>query len=230
MFLCAPSGEEFRRLRGSVCGLREQRLWLAQGPKLAVPNLLNSIGGLGRIPLVRQRAFCQQALQFGFGFGAHTVGESIRALPVLGPERGQARLQVGLIFFQSAQQPLSSGDFFFQWDHCSISLGTGDAASRISTVPQQWPSASYKLDAGCVGVFLERVNRRVAPSHASTALQPVREAPRSFAVARAFRFASGRSAIFQADTARSAVLRRSGCRPDRFRRPRRLGPSVRAKC
>jgi hypothetical protein len=80
---------------------------------------LFSVGGLGQAPLGGQYAFRQQSLQFGFGFGADAVGESIRALPVLGAEGGQTRMQVGLVLFQAAQQALGSGDSFFQWNHAS---------------------------------------------------------------------------------------------------------------
>lgn len=64
-----------------------------------------------------RRAFCQQPRQFGFGFGADASGKSMDALPVLGPEHGQAYLQVGLVFFQAAQQALRFRDSFFQRDH-----------------------------------------------------------------------------------------------------------------
>ena len=60
-------------------------------------------------------------------------------------------MQVRLILFQAAQQALGFGDSFFQCNH-----GV-DAASRVSTVPQQWQSASYKLDAG-VGEFWDCVS------------------------------------------------------------------------
>ena len=67
--------------------------------------------------LVGRCAFYQQALQFGFRLGADAVGESIGALPMLGAELGQAHMQVGLVLFQAAQQPLGSGDSFFQCNH-----------------------------------------------------------------------------------------------------------------
>src|ERR1700693_2613951 len=62
-------------------------------------------------------------------------------------------MQVGLVLFQATQQPLSFGDSFFQSDHGI------DAASRVYTVPQQWRSASCKLDAGSMGVLLEPDDR-----------------------------------------------------------------------
>jgi hypothetical protein len=73
-----------------------------------------SVGGLGDNPLVGRSALCQQAFEFRFCFGAHAPGEVMGALPVLGPERGQANLQVRLVFCQAAQQTLPSGNFFFQ--------------------------------------------------------------------------------------------------------------------
>jgi hypothetical protein len=60
-----------------------------------------SVGGLGYAPLMGQCAFCQQALQFGFCFRAHAIGESIGALPVLRAERAQAHMQIGFVFFQT---------------------------------------------------------------------------------------------------------------------------------
>src|ERR1700674_373751 len=62
-------------------------------------------------------------------------------------------MQVGQVLFQAAQQPLSFGDSFFQSDH-----GV-DAAIRVYTVPQQWQSASCKLDAWWMGVLLEPDDR-----------------------------------------------------------------------
>src|SRR5229473_5258535 len=78
-------------------------------------------------------------------------------------------MQVRLVFFQAAQQALSFGDSFFQCDHAIDGQGI-DAASRVSTMPQQWQSASCKLDAGWVGVFSKRfwetVNWRAVPPQA----------------------------------------------------------------
>src|SRR5258708_15945678 len=51
-------------------------------------------------------------------------------------------MQIGLVFFQAAQQPLGFSDSFFQCEHGM------DAASLVSTVPQQWQGASCKLGAG----------------------------------------------------------------------------------
>jgi len=73
-----------------------------------------SVGALGKTRLVRQSALCQQALQFRFCFGAQPVGKSIGALPVLGAQRGQARMQVRLVLFHEAQQALRFGDSLFQ--------------------------------------------------------------------------------------------------------------------
>jgi hypothetical protein len=107
------------------------------------------------------RRACQQALQFGFCFGAHAVGESIRALPVLGAERGQAHMQVGLVLFQAAQQPLSSGDSFFQCDHGEPIMV--ELVGNLRRVKPRLYSATAvagrKLQAGCrvrVGVFGKR--------------------------------------------------------------------------
>jgi len=177
------------------------------------------------------RRACQQALQFGFCFGAHAVGESIRALPVLGAERGQAHMQVGPVLFQAAQQPLSSGDSFFQCDHGEPivaelvgNLGRGKPRLYSATAV-----AGRKLQAGCRvrGSFRETFSGN---GELAKAGRSVREARRSLVAARVFRFASGRSAIFQADTVSSAEPRRSGYRRGRFRRPRRLRLSVRVKC
>src|SRR3979411_1787692 len=103
-------------------------------------------------------------------------------------------MQVGLILFQAAQQALGSGDFFFQCDHGI------DAASRVSTVPQQGQSASCKLDAGWVevsgSVLRETANGRGRFSSSNTRINNIRrslrEGPRSLAVDRVFHFASGR--------------------------------------
>src|ERR1700674_5868371 len=62
-------------------------------------------------------------------------------------------MQVGLVLFQAAQQALGFGDSFFQCDHGM------DAASRVSTMPQQRQSASCKLDAGWVGVLWKRFRK-----------------------------------------------------------------------
>jgi hypothetical protein len=56
-------------------------------------------------------------------------------------------MQVGLVLFQAAQQPLGSGDSFFQCNHA------WDNETRVSTLPQRRLGASYKLDAGGVGIF-----------------------------------------------------------------------------
>src|SRR6266481_1338803 len=139
-------------------------------------------------------------------------------------------MQVRLVFFQAAQQALGFGDFFFQCDHVIDGQGI-DAASRVYTVPQQRQSASCKLDAGWEFFGSVSGNGELASrSSSSDTGRSVREAPRSLAVDRVFHFASGRSAIFQADTVNSAEPRRSGYRRGPFRRPRRLGLSVRAKC
>jgi hypothetical protein len=74
------------------------------------------------------------------------------APPVLRPECGQAHLQIGLVFFQKAQQALRFRDSFFECDH-EFDKG---AASRVSTVPQPKQGASYKLDAGWVGFYRKR--------------------------------------------------------------------------
>ena len=92
----------------------EQKLGL---PAAHNAKFLDSVGGPGDGPLAGQCAFCQQALQFSFCFGAHAVDKSIRALAVLGAEHGQTHMQVGLVLFQAAQQPLSPGDSFFQCNH-----------------------------------------------------------------------------------------------------------------
>jgi hypothetical protein len=81
-------------------------------------------------------AFRHQALQFSFCLSAHTVGESIGALPMFVAEWGQAHLQVGLVLFQAAQQTLGFGDFFFECDrHHRHYARQPDVASRASTVP-----------------------------------------------------------------------------------------------
>jgi hypothetical protein len=74
------------------------------------------------------------------------------APPVLGPQRGQAHLQIGLVLFQAAQQALRFRDSFFECDH----EFDKDAASRVSTVTQPEQGASYKLDAGWVGSYRKR--------------------------------------------------------------------------
>src|ERR1700730_3524356 len=129
-------------------------------------------------------------------------------------------MQVRLILFQAAQQTLGFGDSFFQCNHGI------DAASRVSTVPQQWQSASYKLDAGGGRVL----GLRFLVKGPGAAARSVRATPRSLAVSRVFQFESGRSAIFQADTGNSAEPQRNGYRRGPFRRARRLGLSGPAKC
>src|ERR1700682_537686 len=129
-------------------------------------------------------------------------------------------MQVRLILFPAAPQALGFGDSFFKCDHGI------DAASRVSTVPQQWQSASYKLDAGGGRVLGLRF-RGTGPGAAA---RSVRATPRSLAVSRVFQFESGRSAIFQADTVKPAEPQRNGYRTGPLRRPRRLGLSGRAKC
>src|ERR1700732_3823046 len=103
-------------------------------------------------------------------------------------------MQVRLILFQAAQQTLGFGDSFFQCNHGIA------AASRVSTVPQQRQSASYKLDAGGGG----GLGLRFRGTGPGAAKRSVRATPRSLAVARGLQFESGRSAIFQADTLNSA--------------------------
>jgi hypothetical protein len=90
---------------------------------------------------------CQQALEFGFRFGADAVGESVRVLPMLGTKHGQAHAQVRLVFFQAAQQPLGSGDFFFQCDHGYGESGTQSALSLHCHSAGRMQVASWMLGA-----------------------------------------------------------------------------------
>jgi len=106
------------------------------------PESLHSAGELRQVPLGFRSAFRQQSPQFRFRLGAHAVDESIRALPVFSAERRQTHLQVRLVLFQSAQQPLGSRDFSSN----VIMLKVGHGEPRIYTATAV---AERKLQAGC---------------------------------------------------------------------------------
>lgn len=56
-------------------------------------------------------------------------------------------MQIWLILFQTAKQPLGPGDLFFQRDHSDTIWRADEPARPRSTVPQPRPDASYKLDS-----------------------------------------------------------------------------------
>src|ERR1019366_3287924 len=108
-------------------------------------------------------------------------------------------MQVGPVLFQAAQQPLSSGDSFFQCDHALALVELRRGKPRLYSATAL---AGRKLQAGCRvrGSFRETFSEN---GELAKAGRSVREAPRSLVAARAFLLASGRSAIFQADTVSS---------------------------
>ena len=119
--------------------------------------------------VVRDSAFGEQALQLRGRLGSHALRKVIHALPVFRAQSCKTDVQVGLIVFQPAQQPLCFRDSFFQANHAKC--GSPHLYSAIA-------GAGDKLQAGC-GAGLDQNKLRQGGVRLQLCrhlfLQPVRE-------------------------------------------------------